>query len=186
SSKSRSASPVKRKNFSVSASRSKTPRRQKHSKKSSPTRSRSRSYGKHSRFRSRTRRESYDARRLHSRKRYNKKSPNGSPPSKRRRMGDRENPKECKCLGIFGMSFYTNEQTLRDVFKKYGPIDRIQIIYDHYNSRSRGFAFVSFKHIDDAVNAKKDASDMEIDGRRVRVDYSITERAHTPTPGTYM
>ncbi|ESN91470.1 hypothetical protein HELRODRAFT_165508 [Helobdella robusta] len=113
-------------------------------------------------------------------------SVSGSPPSKRRRMGDRESPKECKCLGIFGMSFYINEQTLRDMFKKYSPIDRIQIIYDHDNSRSRGFAFVSFKHIDDAVNAKKDASDMKIDGRRVRVDYSITERAHTPTPGTYM
>lgn len=27
---------------------------------------------------------------------------------------------------------------------------------------------------------------MEIDGRRIRVDYSITQRAHTPTPGIYM
>ena len=27
---------------------------------------------------------------------------------------------------------------------------------------------------------------MEIDGRKIRVDYSITKRAHTPTPGVYM
>ena len=27
---------------------------------------------------------------------------------------------------------------------------------------------------------------MEIDGRRIRVDFSITQRAHTPTPGIYM
>jgi len=26
----------------------------------------------------------------------------------------------------------------------------------------------------------------EIDGRKIRVDYSITERAHTPTPGIYL
>ena len=27
---------------------------------------------------------------------------------------------------------------------------------------------------------------MELDGRRIRVDYSITKRPHTPTPGVYM
>jgi len=26
----------------------------------------------------------------------------------------------------------------------------------------------------------------EIDGRKIRVDYSITKRAHTPTPGVYL
>jgi len=26
----------------------------------------------------------------------------------------------------------------------------------------------------------------EIDGRKIRVDYSITQRAHTPTPGVYL
>ena len=25
-----------------------------------------------------------------------------------------------------------------------------------------------------------------LDGRKIRVDYSITKRAHTPTPGMYM
>ena len=28
--------------------------------------------------------------------------------------------------------------------------------------------------------------DQEIDGRRIRVDFSITKKAHTPTPGVYM
>ncbi|KTF90903.1 hypothetical protein cypCar_00010616 [Cyprinus carpio] len=30
------------------------------------------------------------------------------------------------------------------------------------------------------------ANGMELDGRRIRVDYSITKRPHTPTPGIYM
>jgi len=34
--------------------------------------------------------------------------------------------------------------------------------------------------------AKDACSGMEVDGRRIRVDYSITQRAHTPTPGVYM
>ena len=27
---------------------------------------------------------------------------------------------------------------------------------------------------------------LEVDGKRIRVDYSITKRAHTPTPGVYV
>ena len=36
------------------------------------------------------------------------------------------------------------------------------------------------------VQAKDQATGIEIDGRRIRVDFSITERAHTPTPGIYL
>lgn len=27
---------------------------------------------------------------------------------------------------------------------------------------------------------------LDIDGRRIRVDYSVTKRPHSPTPGMYM
>lgn len=36
------------------------------------------------------------------------------------------------------------------------------------------------------IQVKEETSGLELDGRRVRVDYSITQRAHTPTPGVYM
>lgn len=36
------------------------------------------------------------------------------------------------------------------------------------------------------LQAMEHANGMELDGRRIRVDYSITKRAHTPTPGIYM
>ena len=41
-------------------------------------------------------------------------------------------------------------------------------------------------NVKDASAAKDECSGMEIDGRRIRVDFSITERPHTPTPGIYM
>ena len=34
--------------------------------------------------------------------------------------------------------------------------------------------------------AKEHLNGVELDGRRLRVDYSITKRPHTPTPGVYM
>jgi transformer-2 protein len=36
------------------------------------------------------------------------------------------------------------------------------------------------------LKAKERANGMELDGRRIRVDFSITKRPHTPTPGIYM
>ena len=36
------------------------------------------------------------------------------------------------------------------------------------------------------LQAKHEAPGHEIDGRKIRVDFSITRRAHTPTPGVYL
>ncbi|PRD20955.1 UNVERIFIED_CONTAM: Tra2b [Trichonephila clavipes] len=110
-----------------------------------------------------------------------------SPMSSRRRpIGNRENPKPSRCLGVFGLSVYTQERELQEVFGRYGPIENIQIIYDAETGRSRGFAFVYFEDTRDAEMAKDRCNDQEIDGRQIRVDFSITKRAHTPTPGVYM
>uniref|UniRef100_A0A8C6MPY2 RRM domain-containing protein n=1 Tax=Mus spicilegus TaxID=10103 RepID=A0A8C6MPY2_MUSSI len=81
---------------------------------------------------------------------------------------------------------YTTERDLREVFSNYGPIADVSIVYDQQSRRSRGFAFVYFENVDDAKEAKERANGMELDGRRIRVDFSITKRPHTPTPGIYM
>lgn len=53
------------------------------------------------------------------------------------------------------------------------------------SGRSRGYCFVYFEQIEDAATAKESCANLVVDSRRVRVDYSITQRAHTPTPGIY-
>jgi len=65
-------------------------------------------------------------------------------------------------------------------------LSKVQVVLDAKTGRSRGFSFIYFEHEEDAAEAKEQCSGMEIDGRRIRVDFSITERAHTPTPGIYM
>jgi len=106
--------------------------------------------------------------------------------SRRRHHGNREDPTPSKCLGIFGLSLYTTERQLHHLFSKYGPIAKVQVVLDAKTGRSRGFSFIYFEHTEDASEAKEQCTGMEIDGRRIRVDFSITERAHTPTPGIYM
>lgn len=106
--------------------------------------------------------------------------------ARRRHEGDRENPPAGRCIGIFGLSIYTKESDILDVFSRYGPIDDVQIVYDAQSGRSRGFAFVYFQNVADAAEAKERCNGIDIDGRKIRVDFSLTQRAHTPTPGIYM
>uniref|UniRef100_A0A023G5S8 Putative transformer 2 beta protein n=1 Tax=Amblyomma triste TaxID=251400 RepID=A0A023G5S8_AMBTT len=150
----------------------------------------------HSRSRSRSsRRRHRHYSRSHSRSprrsRYyysrSRRSHSRSPMSNRRRhVGSRDNPNTSRCLGVFGLSLYTQERDLKEVFSKYGPLEDVQVVYDAQSGRSRGFAFVYFETVEDAKAAKDRCNGLEIDGRKIRVDYSITQRAHTPTPGIYM
>merc|ERR1712183_1093126 len=110
-----------------------------------------------------------------------------SPMSNRRRHdGNREAPTPSKCVGIFGLSLYTTERELDKEFRKFGPLEKVQVVLDGHSGRSRGFAFIYYESIDDATEARNKMTGTELDGKTIRVDYSITKRAHTPTPGMYM
>merc|ERR1719266_2977292 len=106
--------------------------------------------------------------------------------NRRRHVGSREDPEKSTCLGVFGLSLYTTEKELEKEFSRFGPLERCTIVLDGKTGRSRGFAFVYFESQEDAKAAKEAMCDQEIDGRRIRVDFSITKRPHTPTPGVYM
>jgi len=101
-------------------------------------------------------------------------------------MGSRDAPELSNCLGVFGLSLYTTERELEKEFSKFGPLEKVTVVLDGKTGRSRGFAFVYYESQEDAKAAKEAMCDQEIDGRRIRVDFSITKRAHTPTPGVYM
>jgi len=179
---SNSRSPRNNASRSPSKSRSRSKSNEREDQGRSVSRSRSRSYRRRSRSgqsKSRSRSRSYRGRRS---SRGRSRSPMSS---RKRHIGDREDPPTSKCIGIFGLSLYTTEKDLRDVFSKYGHIANVKVVMDQKTGRSRGFAFVYYEHEDDAAEAKERANGFELDGRRMRVDFSITKRAHTPTPGQY-
>lgn len=153
----------------------------------SRTRSRSRSERSRSRSRSRTRSRTRSRSRSHGDRRSRNFSRSRSPMSSRRRhLGNREDPVPSRCLGVFGLSLYTTEKELEKEFGRFGHLERVQVVLDGHSGRSRGFAFVYFESMDDATEARNKMTDTELDGKKIRVDYSITKRAHTPTPGMYM
>ncbi|KAM9385435.1 transformer-2 protein homolog alpha isoform 2-T2 [Pholidichthys leucotaenia] len=202
-SESRSGSPSPSRASRHSGSRSR-------SRSKSRSRSRHRSNRRYSRSRSRSRSQSRSRRRKSRSRSYSpehrrRETKSTSPMSNRRRHagsrshgftkeanshgGDadvRANPDPSTCLGVFGLSLYTTERDLREVFSRYGPLAGVNVVYDQRTGRSRGFAFVYFERLEDSKEAMERANGMELDGRHIRVDYSITKRPHTPTPGIYM
>ncbi|CAA2935322.1 RNA-binding glycine-rich [Olea europaea subsp. europaea] len=78
-------------------------------------------------------------------------------------------------LFIGGLSYGTDDQSLRDAFSGFGDVVEARVITDRDTGRSRGFGFVNFS-TDDCANSALSAMDgQELNGRNIRVSLA-TER----------
>ena len=73
-------------------------------------------------------------------------------------------------LFIGGLSWDTNDDTLRSKFEEFGQVEEAVVVRDRDTGRSRGFGFVRFLQEDDAENAIQNMNNDIFDGRRIRVD----------------
>lgn len=88
-------------------------------------------------------------------------------------------------LGVFGLHVRTSEGEIRDIFERFGQVDKIHMVYDAKSHSFRGYCFIYYAKQRDATAALNETNGLEVKDRRIRVDYSKTKRAHTPTPGMY-
>lgn len=79
---------------------------------------------------------------------------------------------ETNKLFIGGLSWNLDWQEVKDVFKEYGEVTFVKVIKDRETGRSKGFGFVEFTEIKDAVAAKEAMDGAELDGRNIKVDYA--------------
>lgn len=67
-------------------------------------------------------------------------------------------------LFVRGLAWETSSVALREAFEQYGEVEEACVITDKGTGKSRGFGFVTFKHMDSAQRALKEPS-KNIDGR---------------------
>ncbi|KAL3519964.1 hypothetical protein ACH5RR_018113 [Cinchona calisaya] len=67
-------------------------------------------------------------------------------------------------LFVRGLGWETNTEKLRAVFSTFGELDEAIVITDKNSGKSKGYGFVTFKHIDAAILALKEPN-KKIDGR---------------------
>ncbi|XP_022137596.1 glycine-rich RNA-binding protein 4, mitochondrial-like [Momordica charantia] len=77
---------------------------------------------------------------------------------------------------VGGLSYGTDDQSLREAFTKYGDVVEARVILDRDTGRSRGFGFVTFNANEEASSAIQALDGQDLDGRRIRVNFA-TERS---------
>ena len=79
-----------------------------------------------------------------------------------RRVADRD-PSHRKIF-VRGLGWETNSVSLKSTFSEFGDLEEAIAIIDKNTGKSRGYGFVTFKHMDGAINALREPS-KRIDGR---------------------
>ncbi|KAK2959368.1 putative Nuclear localization sequence-binding protein [Blattamonas nauphoetae] len=93
-------------------------------------------------------------------------------PYQNQRYQGQPDTKETKTLFIGNLSFQTNEDSIYDAFEYYKPLN-CRVAIDHESGRSKGFGYVDFESHEQAEKAKNEMTDFELDGRNIRIDYSL-------------
>ncbi|KAJ8748818.1 hypothetical protein K2173_011376 [Erythroxylum novogranatense] len=76
-----------------------------------------------------------------------------------------------------------NDQ-LAKIVEEHGAVEKAEVMYDKYSGRSRRFAFVTMKSIEDANAAIEKLNGTEIGGREIKVN--ITEKPLAPVDLTLL
>ncbi len=79
---------------------------------------------------------------------------------------------ETNKLFVGNLSWNLNWQDLKDVFKEHGEVAFVRVVTDRETGRSKGFGFVEFTSVEDAVKAKEAMDGQEVDGRELRIDFA--------------
>ncbi len=75
-----------------------------------------------------------------------------------------------KKLFVGGLSWNTDDASLRDAFERFGQVEEAKVITDRDSGRSRGFGFVTYLDDAPAGEARTAMDGTELDGRTIKVD----------------
>ncbi|XP_039121569.1 glycine-rich RNA-binding protein 2, mitochondrial-like [Dioscorea cayenensis subsp. rotundata] len=75
-------------------------------------------------------------------------------------------------LFIGGLSYGTDDQSLREAFNPFGNVVEARVITDRDTGRSRGFGFVNFDSEESAKAALSSMDGQVVEGRNIRVSHA--------------
>ena len=70
---------------------------------------------------------------------------------------------------VGNLPYETDEQTLQQVFAKYGQVQKVKIVMDHYTDKPRGFAFVTMENNEGANKAISELNGTKLGDREIKV-----------------
>ncbi|XP_010259990.1 PREDICTED: glycine-rich RNA-binding protein 3, mitochondrial [Nelumbo nucifera] len=88
-------------------------------------------------------------------------------------------------LFVGGISYSTDDQSLREAFAAYGEVIEARVIVDRETGRSRGFGFVTYTSSEEASSAIQALDGQDLHGRRVKVNYATDRSGGFRSGGGY-
>ncbi|XP_052206429.1 glycine-rich RNA-binding protein 2, mitochondrial-like isoform X2 [Diospyros lotus] len=86
-------------------------------------------------------------------------------------------------LFIGGLSYETDNQSLKDAFSCFGDVVDARVVTERETGRSRGFGFVNFATDESASSALSGMDGQELNGRNIRVVYATDRPARGSASG---
>ncbi|MCK4760454.1 MAG: RNA-binding protein [Candidatus Aminicenantes bacterium] len=77
---------------------------------------------------------------------------------------------------VGNLNYRMTEDSLRELFAKYGEVESVKIVQDQYSGRSKGFGFVEMSDKDEGEKAIQGLNDSDVDGRNIRVNFARPRR----------
>ena len=80
---------------------------------------------------------------------------------------------------VGNLAFSTTEEQLHQAFSEIGRILKVRMVSDLETGKPRGFAFIEFEDPQAALSAIRNMNDYELNGRRIRVNFSNSSHLET-------
>lgn len=109
----------------------------------------------------------------------------GNPAAKGRRRATSTPPTRNARLYVGNLSYEATESELEDLFKGFGNVKSVEIIYNPRTYKSKGYAFVEMYQLDDAKKAAEVLHGQPFMGREMMVSAASERPEHSePQPET--
>jgi cold-inducible RNA-binding protein len=86
-------------------------------------------------------------------------------------------------LFVGNLSYRTLENELQDHFSQAGTVTSVNIMFDKFTGKSRGFAFVEFSSAEEANRAVEMFHDKDFQGRSLTVNVARPREDRAPSGG---
>ena len=98
------------------------------------------------------------------------------PPSTNQSSGGNQQKHD---IFVGNLAFNTTEEQLYQAFSELGRIIKVRMVSDQETGKPRGFAFIEFEDPQAALSAIRNMNEYEINGRKIRVNFSNSSHLET-------
>lgn len=103
---------------------------------------------------------------------YQQQQPAGGASQQQSSHGGQQGQQQKHDVFVGNLAFSTTEEQLYQAFSEIGRIVKVRMVSDLETGKPRGFAFIEFEDPQAALSAIRNMNEYEINGRRIRVNFS--------------